>query len=343
MFSFISLNVRNPFQSALAAVSYLTLIITLLLPLTVALHAEEKKEDEHTPPRNGSYSYDAGSDRYYRHNTIGDLPTKQPPISDKYSTATGFVYPLMDISQEDLKANSFGVKVPPSAAAFIGKVHVGSDCGWQRPGAQVLSVAEGIVRMSACLPTFNDETVEKRRGWSWGNIIVIEHRLPNGEYISSLYGHLGANRLVKVGDMVKKGQVIGYIGKSNSEENGRYPAHLHFGIHQGRYIAQMKKGERIYLGTAAVKLGDKTVYGYFAEVLEKDGERLNLRSRCGPAGKDETKTVDCTTYERSLYRNGNYGAHAIWITGYQMDEVGTMGWQHPWQFIAANCRLKTAP
>lgn len=35
---------------------------------------------------------------------------------------------------------------------------------------------------------------------------------------------------------MKRGQRIGSIGKDRSEENGRYPVHLHFGIHRGPYF-----------------------------------------------------------------------------------------------------------
>ncbi|MBU4201472.1 MAG: M23 family metallopeptidase [Verrucomicrobia bacterium] len=75
--------------------------------------------------------------------------------------------------------------------------------------------------------------------WYLGNVIVIEHKFDRPqddlEYACSFYVHLGNDRKVKVGDNVVQGQVIGCIGKDKSEENGRYPAHLHFGVHKGPY------------------------------------------------------------------------------------------------------------
>jgi murein DD-endopeptidase MepM/ murein hydrolase activator NlpD len=60
---------------------------------------------------------------------------------------------------------------------------------------------------------------------SWGNIVLIEHQMPDGENVWSQYAHL-QERKVAVGDYVARGQHIGTIGKGH----GNYPAHLHFEI-----------------------------------------------------------------------------------------------------------------
>jgi murein DD-endopeptidase MepM/ murein hydrolase activator NlpD len=60
---------------------------------------------------------------------------------------------------------------------------------------------------------------------SWGNIVLIEHQLPDGEVIWSQYAHL-RERGVNLGDRLARGQQIGTIGKGH----GSYPAHLHFEI-----------------------------------------------------------------------------------------------------------------
>jgi hypothetical protein len=60
----------------------------------------------------------------------------------------------------------------------------------------------------------------------WGNIVLIEHRLPTGDTVWSQYAHL-RQRLVSKGDVVRRGDRIGSIGKG---EKDRYPAHLHFEI-----------------------------------------------------------------------------------------------------------------
>ena len=56
---------------------------------------------------------------------------------------------------------------------------------------------------------------------SFGNYIVIKHT----ESQSSVYAHL-QNSVIKNGDIVKKGQVIGYIG-STGRSTG---PHLHYEV-----------------------------------------------------------------------------------------------------------------
>lgn len=61
---------------------------------------------------------------------------------------------------------------------------------------------------------------------SWGNIILIEHILPDGSKVWSQYAHL-QNRLASTGKEVSKGEQIGTIGKGAGDI---YWAHLHFEI-----------------------------------------------------------------------------------------------------------------
>jgi hypothetical protein len=70
----------------------------------------------------------------------------------------------------------------------------------------------------------------------YGRAVVIEHRLPDGNYVTSIYGHLCGHRgypLIPNGSLVTKGQLIGYIG--SDDENGDGQEHLHLGIRIGRY------------------------------------------------------------------------------------------------------------
>jgi murein DD-endopeptidase MepM/ murein hydrolase activator NlpD len=70
----------------------------------------------------------------------------------------------------------------------------------------------------------------------WGNVVMIEHRLATGGYITSIYGHLDSNRRVSIGDIVQAGQCIGKIGRKSPAINGGYNPHLHFGIREGRMV-----------------------------------------------------------------------------------------------------------
>jgi len=135
-------------------------------------------------------------------------------------------------------------------------LHLGADVGWYRPGEPVYSVAAGVVRASdGPLPDDQDDGASRgsarsdpaarrspadRRGSSpasklaWGNVVMIEHRLPTGEHFTTVYGHLGSDRLVKAGDVVEAGQPIGTIGRKHARINGGYDPHLHFALRQGR-------------------------------------------------------------------------------------------------------------
>lgn len=61
-------------------------------------------------------------------------------------------------------------------------------------------------------------------GSGWGNVVVLAHRLPGSDdIIQTLYAHL-AERRVRPGQTVGRGQQIGTIGTAD----GAYLAHLHF-------------------------------------------------------------------------------------------------------------------
>ena len=65
---------------------------------------------------------------------------------------------------------------------------------------------------------------------SWGNIVLVEHRLRDGRQIWTQYAHLG-EALVKGGDLLQRGNQIGSIGHMiDSEGNPKGPAHLHFEV-----------------------------------------------------------------------------------------------------------------
>lgn len=109
-----------------------------------------------------------------------------------------------------------------SGGVFGDSVHVGDDCGWRRELQTIVSIGNGRVCRAAYVP-------------SWGHILIIEHRLKDGNCVCSLYAHTSPFLYVKPGDSVVIGQKIATIGRANTVENGGYGAHLHFGIHHGPY------------------------------------------------------------------------------------------------------------
>jgi len=103
------------------------------------------------------------------------------------------------------------------------RAHKGTDIGLH-VGDAVYAAFDGIVRVA--LP------INLTGGY--GNVLVIRH--PNG--LETYYGHL-SRFIVKSGDIVKAGELIGY-GGSTGRSTG---PHLHF---ETRYMGQAFDPERIF-------------------------------------------------------------------------------------------------
>jgi murein DD-endopeptidase MepM/ murein hydrolase activator NlpD len=118
-------------------------------------------------------------------------------------------------------------------------IHLGADLGWYQVGEPVFAIGAGVVRESSGPPAEqNSQRTAKGKAStaakSWGNVVMIEHRLPSGEFLTTIYGHLASDRRVAAGDIVRAGQQIGAIGKQSPHINGGYTPHVHFGVRQGR-------------------------------------------------------------------------------------------------------------
>lgn len=159
-------------------------------------------------------------------------------------TAATFMPPVRQYL--DPKRKSYGFHVSDKKETFANSVHVGDDVGWKEPHQTVVAIGDGIVRSVLC-------------SHSWGYKVVIEHRLPSGDAVCSLYAHLSPFVHVKVGEVVRMGTKIGSIGRSNTWENGGYGAHLHFGIHSGPYTSPSKVGDRISFRSDGVRAWGKVV------------------------------------------------------------------------------------
>jgi hypothetical protein len=100
--------------------------------------------------------------------------------------------------------------------------HTGED--WRRKLG-----SDGILDAELGDPVYavaNGRVVTSYQFPNWGNIVLLEHRLPWGQTVWSQYAHL-KQRLVRKGDVVHRGEQIGIIGKGDQDQ---YPAHLHFEI-----------------------------------------------------------------------------------------------------------------
>ena len=118
-------------------------------------------------------------------------------------------------------AQRFGEKNPKYSNYF----HLGED--WNHLSgkdsdldAPVFAIGNGVVVYS------------KDLGKNWGYVVAIVHKLEknhitDSEYIESLYAHLRFPN-IKVGEAVRRSQLIGYIGNAY----GSYSSHLHFELRE---------------------------------------------------------------------------------------------------------------
>lgn len=127
-------------------------------------------------------------------------------------TAWSFAFPRPDFVAGSYDRRTF---LSPSN-------HLGEDSEHAHHDS-IHAIADGIVRESC-------------RATGYGRVVVVEHRLPDGVQVCSIYGHLCGHSgfpLIRDNSLVKKGDVVGYIG--DRFENGDGLEHLHLGIRKGAY------------------------------------------------------------------------------------------------------------
>lgn len=123
----------------------------------------------------------------------------------KITSESGYKWPLPDYT--NLSSLFAGRKDP-----FTGKpaTHSGIDVPAPK-GVKILSAKSGVVLTSA----YNSG--------GYGNYVVVDH----GNGNTTLYAHM-SSRAVKVGDVVKQGQVLGYVGTTGRSTGN----HLHYEIRE---------------------------------------------------------------------------------------------------------------
>ncbi len=102
-----------------------------------------------------------------------------------------------------------------------GKLHKGIDISKSGIyGSPIKAAADGVV------------IIRKNDQYGYGNYVMIYHGTKDGTPYSTLYGHMSAPASVSLGQTVKAGQTIGYVG-STGRSSG---PHLHFEIRIGSGI-----------------------------------------------------------------------------------------------------------
>ncbi|HTU25040.1 MAG TPA: M23 family metallopeptidase [Pirellulales bacterium] len=291
------------------------------LPRPAALAADE--------PANKSRS---AAERY-----VLDFPAAAgfcPPVENYFNDVSQTIQEVGDDLISHQPNGGYGL---PVILKRDGKnlIHLGADVAFHRPGEPVFAIAAGVVRTSAgpalsppgSPATDRAKAAAKPLGSEWGNLIVIEHRLPDGSFVTSIYGHLARRRLVAAGDVVAAGQMIGAIGKSGIE-NGGYKPHLHFGIRTGRLA---EPGAEIFASVFAgqkaairlVALDENEVEVAVDEAiplpftLQLAGREFTIASR---GGKQWLAAAALYCVQRPDFRIVGYG-------------LTTEGWRDPTEFL----------
>ena len=99
-------------------------------------------------------------------------------------------------------------------------MHLGTDF-WTTAGTPVYAPLDGTV--------FSVSKASPFRGY--GPSVVLFHRPRPGFHFYTSYGHLSAASAerLRIGQKLKAGRLVGKLG--TPEENGGWPAHLHFQVH----------------------------------------------------------------------------------------------------------------
>ena len=137
------------------------------------------------------------------------------PVSD------GFDYPIGAKIKYSHANDGDGWKVDNEFnELYNGKYHLGEDWnaetgGSTDYGSPLFAAANGTIIFAG------QATVS-----GWGKVILIRHKLPDGSFVETLYGHVAS--ILKTSGDVTRGEQVGTIG----DGDGIYPnaAHLHFEV-----------------------------------------------------------------------------------------------------------------
>ncbi|KAF2519598.1 M23 family metallopeptidase [Flavobacterium salilacus subsp. salilacus] len=139
--------------------------------------------------------------------SLGEI-AKLAKDKEKLLTAIPAIQP---VKNEDLRhvASGFGYRSDPFTK--IRKFHAGMDFS-AKTGTPIYATGDGVVRRA------------DNKASGYGNHIVIKH----GFGYETLYAHLSKYK-ARVGQKVKRGDIIGYVGSTGRSE----APHLHYEVHKG--------------------------------------------------------------------------------------------------------------
>ena len=143
----------------------------------------------------------------------------------------------------------FSCPVPdsPYISRYMGEGHRGDDYAADH-GAEVQAAADGIVLIA-------------EYHYSFGYYVIIDHGTsPDGADWRTLYAHLAEQPIVKEGDPVARGQVIGAVGSTGMSTGD----HLHFEVRRDGQVLPPRWFTREADGTAPLPLTEEQVAALLA-------------------------------------------------------------------------------
>jgi hypothetical protein len=206
--------------------------------------------------------------------------------------------------------------VDPAYKKLFGFWHTGEDWngksgGDSDLGQPVYAIAHGrLVEFGYYVP-------------SWGNVVLLEHILPDGTRVWSQYAHLDQMMVNARGQIIGRGQQLGTIGKGERTAQyplGRWVAHLHFEIRRNNLP--------IYAWVPYVNDREQVLANYFnptAFINDNRPQRLAVAAAAPPVSVQRpTLIVDSqrTDPAAGIFRRANVDYWYSAPFGYQ----GAMLW-----------------
>jgi hypothetical protein len=161
---------------------------------------------------------------------ISPSPTPDQPMEEIDPVAVinempdlaSFVWP-MDNFKERVTFKRFGQEVRDRFSGF----HSGDD-------GEV--IPDELTKEVPVYATADGQVIYRNWVSGYGGVMVLEHEI-EGERLNSLYGHIDlAQTPVTLGDFVRAGTIIAYLGDDKSRETDGERKHLHFGLYRGNTL-----------------------------------------------------------------------------------------------------------
>ncbi len=103
--------------------------------------------------------------------------------------------------------------------------HFGKRWGRNHNGTDIAS-SNGTVYGARIVAADSGTVILSKYYSGYGNCVIIDHGYINGVHYTTLYAHMKAKSHLKVGDTIKKGATVGYVGATGNVTG----PHLHFEV-----------------------------------------------------------------------------------------------------------------